>query len=181
MHGLNILTQDFFIFLRIPFLTTFFGFLTKFFDVFSFYFIVLMLLSSILILNKKGLYHLVLFLFSIFSGAVSVYILKNIFDTNRPIGGLIEASGGSFPSGHAMVSTIFFLMIIFIFRDYFYGKKRLVFISTSYVFIFLISVSRLYLGVHWFSDVFWGVILGVFVARLSIFIFNKFKVGFPNM
>ena len=89
--------------------------------------------------------------------------LKNIIQRPRPIGfRLIEESGYSFPSGHSMVSMAFYgLIIYFIYNSIKNKKLKIILISLLAVLILLIGISRIYLGVHYTSDVLAGFIISV--------------------
>jgi undecaprenyl-diphosphatase len=112
---------------------------------------------------------------TIFVGGIITYFLKIFFDVSRPSMAVISVLGQSFPSYHAVAATIFFLMLIYIFDDYLKSAIRFVFNFACIFMIFAVSFSRIYLGVHWFSDVFAGVILGGFIVYFSIKIFRRFN------
>ena len=110
--------------------------------------------------NKKygiltGINLLVIFLFNI--------LLKFIFARPRPIDiNLIEEGGYSFPSGHAMVSTAFYGFFAYLIWQTNLSKKMKWFYSTFLsLLIIIICISRVYLGVHYASDVFGGALLSV--------------------
>lgn len=97
-------------------------------------------------------------------------ILKNIIQRPRPEGfRLVSESGYSFPSGHSMVSAAFYGLITYFFYINIKNKKirNLICIFMS-IFILLIGVSRIYLGVHYASDVIAGFLIAI--AYLIIFI-----------
>ncbi|MBL7565282.1 phosphatase PAP2 family protein [Staphylococcus saccharolyticus] len=101
-------------------------------------------------------------------------ILKNIFDRERPtLLRLIDISGFSFPSGHAMGSTSFFGSAIYILNRHGSGLSKGVLIGLCALFILLISTSRVYLGVHHPTDIIAGIIGGAFCIVLSTFILRK--------
>ena len=89
-------------------------------------------------------------------------LLKNIIQRPRPSDiSIIEEIGYSFPSGHSMVSMAFY--------GYFKNKVlKWLLISFISILIILIGLSRIYLGVHYTSDVVAGFLLAI--AYLIIFI-----------
>ena len=107
------------------------------------------------------------FIFILFNSlGVSVinYIIKIIVNRTRPIDYFrIEYSGLSFPSGHSMVNMSFILAILFIFNK---DNKKYINIL-GYLYILCMGLSRLYLGVHWPTDVLAGFILGYILFKYS--------------
>lgn len=102
------------------------------------------------------------------SGAV--IILKHLFGRIRPVG-LIAENGYSFPSGHALVSAVFFPLVHYIFKEYFKsGWQRALFSILIFGFMIAIMWSRLYLGVHYISDVLGGLLIGLSITAISIII-----------
>ena len=85
-------------------------------------------------------------------------ILKNIFERPRPEGfRIIEAGGYSFPSGHSMASMAFYGFIIYLI----YKKVKNPYlkwggIAALGLLVLSIGISRIYLGVHYASDVIGG-------------------------
>lgn len=114
--------------------------------------------------------------FAIAMGLSSILnpVLKNIFDRERPtLLRLIDISGFSFPSGHAMGATSYFGSIIYILNRHDSGISKGVLIGLSALFILLISTSRVYLGVHYPTDIIAGIIGGTFCIVLSTLILKK--------
>ncbi len=101
--------------------------------------------------------------------------LKNIFDRERPtLLRLIDITGFSFPSGHAMGSTAYFGSGIYLSNRLNQLSNRLnqgnskgILIGLCAAMILLISISRVYLGVHYPTDIIAGIIGGVFCIILS--------------
>lgn len=90
-------------------------------------------------------------------------LLKWIFQRNRPpeIARLIDVSGYSFPSGHAMVSFAFYgLLIYFLWVNTSTEKWKYVWTGALIFLVLAIGVSRIYLGVHYPSDVIAGFAAG---------------------
>ncbi|KAB2176180.1 phosphatase PAP2 family protein [Staphylococcus epidermidis] len=101
-------------------------------------------------------------------------LLKNIFDRERPtLLRLIDISGFSFPSGHAMGSTSFFGSAIYVINRHDSDISKGVLIGLCALFILLISTSRVYLGVHYPTDIIAGIIGGAFCIVLSTLILKK--------
>lgn len=103
-------------------------------------------------------------------------IFKNIFRRDRPLLMLVEKpSDFSFPSGHSMCSIVFYGFLIYIVNKFIKNVYIRKVINIFLVLLmFLIPFSRLYLGVHFFTDVVAGVILGV-VCLLSFLNYVKIK------
>ena len=95
---------------------------------------------------------------------------KNIFERSRPIGiNLIEETGLSFPSGHSMVGLAFYGFIIYLIYKLISNKrKKQLFTIILSIIILLIGFSRIYLGVHYFTDVIGGFLLGIIYLTIYI-------------
>ena len=103
-------------------------------------------------------------------GAVLNYILKNLFERARPdVFRIVAASGYSFPSGHAMVSIYFYGMLAFLIaRNIKSWQWRYVVVAITMLFILTMGISRVYLGVHYPSDVIAGYTAGGMWLMFSI-------------
>jgi membrane-associated phospholipid phosphatase len=99
-------------------------------------------------------------------------LLKLFFARNRPdFGALIEVHGFSFPSGHAMGAALFFgglgyVLFFSVKRNF---LPRFLGVSLCVVAALLIGFSRIYLGVHYTSDVLAGFIGGITWTAICIF------------
>lgn len=112
-------------------------------------------------------------------GSISLNVfLKNMFDRPRPIlPHLAEASGLSYPSGHAMISFSFYGLLIYLCWKYIGNKiVRVLTCLALFILIHLIGFSRVYLRVHYASDVLAGFALGVVWLILSIYILRKIEI-----
>lgn len=121
---------------------------------------ILTLISFILIKNKKISFCILLNL--IISTFLNLF-LKNIIQRPRPDEfRLIFETGYSFPSGHSMISMAFYGFLIYLSIKYLKNKKlKIILITLLSVLIIFIGISRIYLGVHYTSDVLAGFMISV--------------------
>lgn len=96
--------------------------------------------------------------------AGSIYILKHLLDRARPINMLISETGGAFPSGHASMILIFLFSLVYFFSHKDNLKRNYIIAG---IISFIIGLSRLYLRVHWLTDVLGGFLIaaGLFVIE----------------
>lgn len=122
--------------------------------------IVWALASLVLIKNKR-------IAISVVSNLVLIALLNNILKLivrrARPTGfRLIAETGYSFPSGHSMVSMAFYGYLIYlIYKNVRNKKLRWTLITCFSLLILIIGMSRIYLGVHYTSDVFAGFLFSL--------------------
>jgi undecaprenyl-diphosphatase len=108
---------------------------------------------------------------SIAGGAILSVFLKSVFLRARPeiVPHLVAVDTTSFPSGHAMNSAIVFLTLgALLTRTQKDRAVRVYLIGISIVLTLLVGFSRVYLGVHWPSDVIAGWIVGAAWATLCL-------------
>ena len=123
-----------------------------------------MIITSIIVLLLKNLKHKrYLIILNLINDVLLNNILKIVFKRERPLElMLIEETGYSFPSGHTMVATIFYGFIIYLINKSNYQKKTKIIINTLLiVLIILIGISRIYLGVHYATDVIASYLIGI--------------------
>ncbi|HFF3188802.1 MULTISPECIES: phosphatase PAP2 family protein [Bacillus] len=113
--------------------------------------------------SKRKAFHMIVML--CFSGYIGIMV-KEFMKIPRPytydgIEALYEksAAGYSFPSTHVQLSTTFWGSFMIL------CKKRIVWII-GIIFIILVAISRLYLRVHWLSDIIGAVLFSVIVVYL---------------
>lgn len=102
-------------------------------------------------------------------------LLKHVIKRSRPIGyRLIEETGFSFPSGHSMVSLAFYGYFIYlIWKSHISKKYKILFSFLLSILILAIGLSRIYLGVHYASDVFAGMSLSLIYLIIYTTFLNK--------
>ncbi|MDX6601977.1 MAG: hypothetical protein QOF13_1179 [Solirubrobacterales bacterium] len=92
---------------------------------------------------------------------IGVHEIKDAVDRPRPEGGLIDVSGSSFPSGHAAYSTFYVWLAVTIVMRLRPGMARgALVVAAGIVLTALVGLSRVYLNVHYLSDVSAGWALG---------------------
>ncbi len=132
------------------------------------------ILTSLSLFIHKHTYKIWGLIVSIVGSSFSVYFLKEFFERTRPLGAFYFESTHSFPSWHSAIAiALYGFLISLIWKPDFAppslqattGKhekhhlknKMIIFLTTL---IFLIGLSRLYLGVHYLSDVLAGYLVG---------------------
>ena len=111
-------------------------------------------------------------------GALLNLGLKTYFARARPdlSEALRHASGYSFPSGHAMGSTIVFLALAYVaIRTFPKWRWRAASLALAVSMIVSIASSRIYLGVHWISDVAAGVSAGLVWVVTTTIAYETFR------
>jgi undecaprenyl-diphosphatase len=143
-------------------------------EVFTMIVLSLIMIAILMLYRLKT--HTLFLIISMITSSVLIPVLKNTFDRERPsLLRLVEISGFSFPSGHATGSTIFFGSLIAIINKTNLGHKSILYALCAF-FILMISSSRVYLGVHYPTDIIAGIALGTAVVfGTSWLLHNKFK------
>jgi undecaprenyl-diphosphatase len=106
--------------------------------------------------------HLTAFLLAVVTSEALIGPLKAVFDRPRPLAALVETSGASFPSGHAIAAAVTAVGIVIALLPA--GHTRWVWERRAALYASLMALSRTYLGAHWLSDVVAGGLLGSGVA-----------------
>lgn len=126
-----------------------------------------------LFLLKRAKKEAIFFVSTVAASAIILWVLKLVIGRARPENGLIRAASFAFPSGHTLMATVFFGLIIYlVFRKMKKGFLRNSVVVALVLSIVVVAISRLYLRVHWVSDVIGGILLGVFVLCGALIIRN---------
>ena len=113
-------------------------------------------------LRRRGL-HVATWLAALAGGAVLNELLKVLFSRPRPsfVDPVLPVSGYSFPSGHAMLSLVVYgVLAYFVVLDLRTWRTRIAVVFGTTLLVLLVGFSRMYLGVHYFSDVVAGYAAG---------------------
>lgn len=142
--------------------------------------IILNVLLFIFIIVKKK-YKLFIIVLSSISSVIINNLVKIIVRRERPdYLRMVMEKSYSFPSGHAMISVLFFGSIIYLVNKYNLKYKKLITFSLS-TFVLLVGISRIYLGVHYLTDVVGGYLLGFIVLFLIIHLFERKKFVWKHL
>lgn len=161
--------------IRSDFLNSIFVTITSFGNYFFSSIIALVSLYFLFKLKKKNI---ALFLVAnIFIGQIVTFLLKYLINAPRPslVRALVIENDPSFPSAHTMIAiTLYFSLFIIISRKYIKLNNvlRIVLMIFFSILTIVIPLSRLYLGVHWFSDIIGGIFLGLLQTLILLGIFK---------
>ncbi len=127
--------------------------------------------------KKDNLKAAIFILIMLFSQASS-FALKEIVDRLRPLNGVYTETSASFPSGHALSAIVLYGLIFYFVNNYISEKWLKIFVGVAFsLLILLVGLSRLYLGVHYLTDVIAGYFIGLIWIFAGIYFFEKRKNG----
>ncbi|MER1998180.1 MAG: phosphatase PAP2 family protein [Lysinibacillus sp.] len=129
--------------------------------------------SVYIVLRKKVLLPALFCVFVVTFGYNLNQFLKSIFLRPRPdvVG---QLTSYSFPSGHAMVTTVCLLTLIFVVQQQFFKLKQMnIEYTVVFTIVMLVALSRVAEARHYFSDVLAGVGLGVAYVAVAVYIYKK--------
>lgn len=136
-----------------------------------------LLVSFYFLLTKKSRYSIKVSAIAL-SSVLIMLGLKLLFNRHRPLIPLLEpARGLSFPSGHAFMSVCFYgLLMIIIWREEKpHPVLKWVLLILVIALLLFIGFSRIYLRVHYFTDVVAGFCIGSFWLLLSSFLIDRIR------
>ena len=157
---------NFIISIKSDIVTRFMKGVTFFASTYYIIFIMIILFIFGIIKNKKiNILNLLIILNTILNRSVKIIVRRK-----RPILiNLVEESSYSFPSGHTMVAvTLYGFLIYIIYKSKINIRLKYLFIVLLIILITLIVISRIYLGVHYFSDCLAGIFLSLAYLLFSI-------------
>ena len=137
-------------------------------------FICILIISVLTVYKIYGKQQALVFVLSSLIAFVMTWALKLSVHSARPIDERIYAFGPAFPSGHTAVATAYFLSILYFARRTVNTYRRYIHILFCTLCPLFVGVSRLYLGVHWLSDVLAGYIIGAFSLYIGVYSLRRF-------
>ncbi len=136
-----------------------------------YYVVIPLLVIAVLVFHRKGWkLSAVLLCVSTVGGIILTTLLKDVFQRARPelFDSGYKASFYSFPSGHATVAVVFYGMLTVILAYRLEGVRRWLLAAGGIFLVLLIGFSRLYLGVHYPTDILAGYLSALmWIATVS--------------
>lgn len=136
-------------------------------------------LCSLLFLYKvlKHRVKLILFIVIVGGHAILNQVLKLFFQRDRPnVHRLIEIDGYSFPSGHTMITfAVYGTLSFLLWHDISTRSGRIILILFSCIIVLMVGISRIYLGVHYPSDIIGGLLASSIWFTLSIWFYQRYR------
>ena len=174
VKGIDDLIYSFIISIKSDYMTNIMKFITFFGS--TKFIIFLMIIFLIMGLKKKKMFNIINVI--IIGDVILNNLVKILVRRDRPeLINLVHETSFSFPSGHTMVSvTLYGFIIYLILNSKLDKKKKCMFISLLTLLITLIVISRIYLGVHYFSDCIGGIALALAYLLLCIEILERKKL-----
>lgn len=166
------LVENFFLLIRNPLGINFFSCITWLGEWKLVIFFVILVVALFRLKGKKE--YILSFLITVGGAEISGQIIKILFHRARPDGGLEAENTFSFPSGHALIAVAFYGFLVYYFWCVVKNKtQKYLCLGAGLALILLIGLSRLYLGVHYFSDVIGGYLLGAIWLAIGIYVHQK--------
>ena len=174
VNGIDDAVYNFIISIKSNYMTNVMKFITIFGG--TKFIIFLMIIFLILGLKKNKIFNIINVI--IIGDVILNNLVKILVRRDRPeLINLIHETSFSFPSGHTMVSVTLYGFIIYLISKSKLSKKiKCLFISLLTLLITLIVTSRIYLGVHYFSDCMAGIALALAYLLLCIEILERKKL-----
>jgi len=125
---------------------------------------------------KKQKAQSVLLLTAIGGEALLIVFLKNLDQVARPENQLLLGSGFSYPSGHSAGVIVFLGLIAYYAWIHWSSKRSRIFNAALFCLtVAFVSFDRVYLNVHWLSDVVGGWLFGAFWLTFCIMVYERLK------
>ena len=138
---------------------------------------ILLIVLSLFLKDKKYFKYLSINLILI---TVLNITMKSLFARPRPLDiSLVEETGYSFPSGHSLTSMAFYGLLIYLITTSNLSRKLKIILNIILsLLILIVGLSRIYLGVHYFTDVIGGFLLAIIYLIIFISVLENKKLTF---
>ncbi|MFC1697695.1 phosphatase PAP2 family protein [Nanoarchaeota archaeon] len=134
---------------------------------------------------KKDYFKLLFTILTFYVGLLILHIDKAIIANSRPENALISSFGFSFPSGHVAGAVLISGLLVYFYKDEIKNiYLKILTITILTLLPFIIAFNRIYLQVHWLTDIigalflaiFWFTLILLFQDRIKHVINKKIKV-----
>jgi membrane-associated phospholipid phosphatase len=168
---------DFVISFRSDGLTSYFRFMTEMGDRYA-YIIIAVALGAYFFFRHRNWKFILQTIAVLLLATLSNILIKQIVNRQRPtLEHMVEVNTLSFPSGHSMSAMAFYGFLFYLCTQLkMSGVIRIVLMIVLCIIILSIGMSRIYLGVHFPSDVAAGFLGGLLWVTLCVIIFNTFSL-----
>ncbi len=112
-------------------------------------------------------------------GIATGFLLKMLIDSPRPEGLIHLSNEHSFPSGHVLAATLTYGLAAAIIQHSLPNHRRWIPWAITIPLVFFIALSRLYLGLHWFSDIIGSLTLAIAFISLGMLLYRRFEHRLP--
>ena len=161
-------------FASLPYLTSIMEFVTFFGD---WHFLLIFSILISYLIYKRDRFSSYVFLSMVFLSMVLTFLLKQFYVRLRPVSSVFFVGSYSFPSGHALIGMSFYGLLAYFSYRYLEGFKRTFVLIFSLLLAVLVGVSRIFLNVHWASDVIGGFLLALSILSLTLAILEGRRIG----
>jgi undecaprenyl-diphosphatase len=139
--------------------------------------IISLVISGVLFLKNYKAQGLLL-LGAMGGGALIVSTLKALEHVARPTNNILFDNGFSYPSGHSAGCIVFGgVLAYFAWRHWQSMRSRALIAMELVAMVGVVGFDRVYLNVHWLSDVFGGWLFGAFWLSFVVLVFRQFRMG----
>ena len=128
--------------------------------------IIIVAIASAILLFLNNRKEALVFILTMIITALINLLIKEIYLRPRPFYRLVEEIGYSYPSGHSNAVSSFISMIYFMVKNNYTKRASRITLFLGSLLAFSIALSRILLGVHYFSDIVGGLLSGYIVSTL---------------
>jgi undecaprenyl-diphosphatase len=171
VHGVDTYVAGVFSGVRIESLTEFFKMATTLGNWWFVIGVAIIVVGVCVLLQKQK--YIVPFVVTLSVGESITYVTKIAVARARPLGSLVTETDFSFPSGHAMIAVALYGFLVYMgVKHVRTSWKKRALVSLGVLLVLLIGFSRLYLGVHYMSDVVVGYGIGALALLTGVYVFR---------
>jgi membrane-associated phospholipid phosphatase len=134
----------------------------------------LRIVAAAVLIWKRQYLELAAFLTIVATSELCIGPLKAFVDRPRPPDPMVLTTGASYPSGHAIATAVTAVGVVIALIPP--GRRRLKWEVYAGLITFVMALSRVYLGAHWFSDVVGGMLIGLGLSLLWPATFEEARV-----